>query len=98
MAEQILSTSSDGGKREDNSVTFQILVNRIESLRRFIANTANSVGFVADGLEAESSCIEGASAILHVIEVDIRNELDNIDEISSSITAINGCTAEAPHA
>ena len=65
MAEQILSTSSDGGKREDNSVTFQILVNRIESLRRFIANTANSVGFVADGLEAESSCIEGASAILH---------------------------------
>jgi hypothetical protein len=87
-----------GGKRADNSVTFQILVNRIESLRRFIAQTANSVGFVADGLEAESTCIEGASAILHVIEVDVRNELDNIDGILSSVTAINGCTAEVPHA
>ena len=68
MAENFVSSGNDDGKRQGQTELFEKLINRIESLKTFIAKTANCVGFVADGLESESSCVEGASVILHTLK------------------------------
>jgi len=95
MAENFVSSGNDDGKRQGQTEIFEKLINRIESLKTFIAKTANCVGFVADGLESESSCVEGASVILHTIEIDVRNELDDIDEVLSALATVGCCITGA---
>jgi hypothetical protein len=89
-----------GDNRDARAKDIQSLVKKIEGLKTFMSKTANRVGFVGDGLNGDEPLIDGACDILHDIEIDVRDHLDDMDEMLAVVRAMDehaGAECEGHH-